>query len=134
MAMRITRHPGSAAVRGFTLIELMVVLTVIALLVALASPRYVESVDRAKEAALRENLQQMRIAIDKFYADRARYPASLEELVEQRYLRRVPLDPVTERADAWVKVNPADGGAVGVANVRSGAPGRALDGTAYASW
>lgn len=126
------RLPGRAP--GFSLIELMVVLAVIALLVTLASPRYVNSVDRAKEAALRENLQQMRIAIDKFYADRARYPVSLEELVEQRYLRRVPIDPIIERPDAWVNVSATGNGAAGVSDVRSGATGRGLDGSAYATW
>lgn len=119
---------------GFTLIELMVVMTVIALLVSIAAPRYFDSVDRGREAALKENLQQMRAAIDRFHADRNRYPSSIEELVEQRYLRRVPVDPMTDRSDGWIKIAAKDAPSAGIVDVRSGAPGRAADGTSYASW
>lgn len=119
---------------GFTLIELMVVLAIVALLVMLAAPRYMGSVDRARESALKENLFQMRAAIDKFYADRSRYPTDLRELVEQRYLRSIPPDPLTDRSDTWVAVTVKEQAGGGISNVRSGASGRALDGSQYASW
>ena len=121
--------------RGFTLMELMVVMAIIASLMTLALPRYFNSVERSREAVLRQDLSIMRDAIDKFYADRGRYPATLEELAERRYLRRVPVDPVTESATTWVVVAPPDGELrEGVYDVRSGAPGQSLDGEAYESW
>lgn len=119
---------------AFTLIEMLVVLAVLGLLLAIAAPRYVEHVDRARESVLRQNLAGLRDAIDKFYADRARYPADLQELVQQRYLRRVPLDPVTDRTDSWVLVPPTGQRAGAVMDVRSSAAGTAHDGTAYATW
>lgn len=119
--------------RGFTLIELLVVMAALGLLLALTAPRYVEHVDRAREAVLRQNLASLRESIDKFYADRARYPASLDELVVQRYLRQLPLDPVTDRQDSWV-LSPPPGQEAGVADVHSGAAGHARDGSPYAKW
>lgn len=118
---------------GFTLIELLVVMAALGLLLSIAAPRYVEHVDRAREVVLKQNLAAMRDAIDKFHADRARYPKDLQELVQQRYLRHVPLDPMTDRSDAWVLLAPAGQQGV-VADVRSAAPGQAKDGTSYASW
>jgi general secretion pathway protein G len=119
--------------RGFTLIELLVVMAALGLLLSIAAPRYVEHVDRAREVVLRQNLAGVRDAIDKFHADRARYPKDLQELVQQRYLRQVPLDPVTDRSDSWVLVAPP-GQQGGVFDLRSGAPGQARDGSPYASW
>ncbi len=119
---------------GFTLIELLVVMAVIGLLLSLAAPRYFGSVDLAREAALRQDLAVMRDAIDKHFADTGRYPASLDELATRRYLRRVPVDPITERADSWVIVPPADGTLGAVYDVASGASGTARDGSAYAGW
>lgn len=123
---------GGRSASGFTIIELLVVMTVIALLLTIAAPRYLASVDRAREATLRENLYVMRDAIDKFHADKRAYPASLQELVAQRYLRAIPLDPTTESATTWIVVTAK--GQQGVADVRSGGSGRAADGTDYASW
>lgn len=121
--------------RGFTLMELMVVMAIIASLMTLALPRYFNSVERSREAVLRQDLSIMRDAIDKFFADRGRYPATLDELAERRYLRKVPVDPVTESATTWVVVPPPDGEVrEGVYDVRSGAPGQSLDGEAYESW
>ena len=119
---------------GFTLIELMVVLALVALLASIAAPRYFHSVDRAKEAVLRDSLRTMRGAIDQYYADHARYPDSLEALATRRYLRAVPLDPLTGRSDTWVvRTPPADADVQeGVYDVGSGAPGAASDGTPYA--
>jgi general secretion pathway protein G len=121
--------------RGFTLMELMVVMAIVASLLTLAMPRYFHSVDRSKDAVLRQDLAVMRDAIDKFFADRGRYPTTLEELAEKRYLRKLPADPITESSGTWVVIAPPDAdAAVGVYDVRSGAPGRSLDGEAYESW
>jgi general secretion pathway protein G len=119
--------------RGFTLIELLVVMAVLGLLLALAAPRYYEHVDRAREAVLKNNLAVMRQAVDRFRGDRGRYPEELADLVRQRYIREVPLDPMTERTDSWVIVAPP-GQPKGVLDVRSAASGRSRDGSAYAAW
>lgn len=120
--------------RGFTLVELMVVMAIVALLLALALPRYFGHLERARETVLRQDLAVMRDAIDKFHGDRGRYPNSLDELTEARYLRTLPVDPLTERADTWHTLAP-DGEAAGaVYDVKSGAPGTARDGSAYADW
>lgn len=120
--------------RGFTLIELLVVLTIIALLLTIAVPRYFGSVDRAKEAVLHENLATLRDSLDKFYADTGKYPAVLDDLVAQRYLRRIPVDPITDSASTWVAVPPDDPKKGGVYDVKSGAHGKARDGTSYGEW
>jgi len=119
--------------RGFTLIELLVVMAALGLLLAITVPRYTEHVDRAREVVLRQNLAAVRESIDKFYADRGRYPAALQELVQSRYLRQIPLDPVSDRSDTWVLIPPT-GTSTGVFDLRSGAPGTARDGSPYASW
>lgn len=121
-------------VRGFTLIELLVVLAAVALLLGIAAPRYFEHLDRARETVLRQNLAVMRDALDKFNADRGRYPQELAELARERYLREVPRDPITERADTWSVISPPDGRAGAVFDVRSGAAGRGRDGSPYAEW
>lgn len=120
--------------QGFTLVELLVVLAIIAVLLSLAAPRYSGSVDRAKEAVLRENLSSLRDALDKHFSDTGRYPAKLDELVTKRYLRRIPLDPVTDSPSTWVLVPPADPDKGGIADVRSGAQDKARDGTWYKDW
>ena len=108
---------------GFTLVELMVVLTIIALLLSVVVPDYIGRMKRAEEAVLQENLAAMRDALDKHYADAGRYPASLEELVAKRYLRAIPRDPFTQSADTWVAVPPADPKRGGVFDVHSAAKG-----------
>ncbi|MDP2369380.1 prepilin-type N-terminal cleavage/methylation domain-containing protein [Rhodoferax sp.] len=120
--------------RGFTLIELLVVLTVLAVLAGLIAPRYLDRLDDARETVLRQNIVGLRTALDQFYRDKARYPSTLDELVAERYIRAVPLDPLTDRFDTWVLIAPKDAGNQGVFDVKSGAIGRARDGTAYASW
>ena len=117
--------------RGFTLIELLVVLAIIATLLMLAVPRYFSSHDKAKEAVLKENLYQMRDAIGKYYADKGKYPESVDALATEKYLRKVPIDPITENAATWLVVPPEDPQKNGVFDVRSGAQGKASDGTAY---
>jgi general secretion pathway protein G len=119
---------------GFTLIELLVTLSIVALLVALAVPRYFGRVEMAKEVALRENLHQMRDALDKFYGDNARYPEALQDLVTQKYLRRIPTDPITDSDKSWITIPPTDLKKGGVFDVKSGASGNAKDGTPYRSW
>jgi general secretion pathway protein G len=119
---------------GFTLIELLVVMAVVATLLALVAPRYFSNVDRAKETVLRTNLVQIRDAIGRYNADKARYPADLETLVRERYLREMPIDPVADSTEMWVLVPPEDPKLGGVFDVRSGAPGEASDGTSFANW
>jgi len=120
--------------RGFTLIELMVVMTVIALLISIAVPRYFNSVEQAKEATLKQSLGVMRVAIDKFYVDNERYPESINELVTKKYIRAVPVDPITESAETWVTQSPSLDTTGAVFDIKSGATGTAKDGTAYAEW
>jgi general secretion pathway protein G len=120
--------------RGFTLIELLVVMAIIATLLSIAVPRYYGSVKRAEEATLKQNLALMRDAIDKHYADTGRYPDALEELATKRYLRSVPLDPVTGANDTWVPAPPPEPETGRVYDVRSGSLERALDGSAFNTW
>jgi general secretion pathway protein G len=133
MVSRASRPPGAG---GFTLIELLVVMAIISLLVAIVLPRYFGSLERAREAALREDLATMRDAIDKYYADHGRYPDALAELASARYLRAIPVDPITDNAASWTVAPPppdsADAGQV--YDVHSGAPGNGRDGTPFASW
>ena len=108
---------------GFTLVELMVVLTIIALLLSLVVPDYVGRMRRAEEAVLKENLMVMRDALDKHYADAGKYPASLDELVSKRYLRAVPSDPFTNSTGTWIAVPPSDPKKGGIYDVHSAAKG-----------
>lgn len=119
---------------GFTLIELLVVLAIVATLLTLTLPRYFTSVDRSKETVLKENLYITRDAIGKYYADKGKYPESLESLVTDKYLRRLPLDPVTDSTTTWVVVPPDDPKKGGVYDIKSGAQGKASDGTTYSEW
>lgn len=120
--------------RGFTIIELLVVLAALALLLSIAAPRYMAQLDRARETTLRHNLKALREGLEQFAADRGQRPASLQELVSARYLREVPMDPMTERRDTWVLLQAGPGQPGGIADVHSGAPGRATDGSPYAAW
>ncbi|MBY0572795.1 MAG: type II secretion system GspH family protein [Undibacterium sp.] len=118
---------------GFTLIELLVVLAIVALLTTITLPRYFQSIDKGKEAVLAENLRITRECIDKFVGDTGRYPESLEELVEKKYLKQVPIDPITESATTWLLVAPDEGKAGMVFDLHSGAPGNKSDGTPFSA-
>jgi general secretion pathway protein G len=124
-----TLSPG-----GFTLIELLVVLAIVAVLLTIALPRYFGQVDAAKEAVLLENLRTTRDVIGKFYGDTGRYPESLQELVDKRYLGGVPVDPITESKETWL-IEPAPAGYKGaVYELRSGAQGIGRNGVPYDQW
>ena len=124
------RHPKdicrktSSRTCGFTLIELLIVFAIIALLLTLAVPRYFHSIDTARETILVKNLSTTRESIDKFYQDNGRYPDSLNELIDKKYLRGLPIDPITNSTTSWVVVPPSDGGAGGVYDLRSSAVGQ----------
>ncbi|WP_297325863.1 prepilin-type N-terminal cleavage/methylation domain-containing protein [Nitrosomonas sp.] len=120
--------------KGFTLIELLVVMAIIATLLSIVAPRYFSSLDKAKEAVLRQDLGIMRNAIDQFYSDFGKYPLDLEELVDKRYLRSIPVDPFTESKETWIAVPPKNLTEAGVYDVHSGYSGRAADGSFYEEW
>ena len=124
---------------GFTLIELLIVIALISILATMGVVQYRNSVQSAKEATLRTDLFRMRDAIDQYYADKAKYPASLDALVSDGYMRAIPQDPITKSADTWqtVPAEPEPGntsGDPGIYNIKSGAPGTGLDGTSYSDW
>ncbi|MBI5279839.1 MAG: type II secretion system protein [Burkholderiales bacterium] len=119
---------------GFTLIELLVVLAIVSTLLLMVTPRYLQRLETSKEAVLRENLRTVRDVIDRFYADTGRYPESLDELVERKYLRALPADPVTESQATWRTVPVPEGYKGAVYDIRSGAAGKGLDGRSYADW
>ena len=121
---------------GFTFVEVMIVLVVIGILVTLATPSFTTSVHRAREAALRENLFVLRDVIDQHYADNGTYPPALEALVEKRYLRKIPKDPITGSESTWTLVPDTDehGVEVGIFDVKSGSDQAAMDGTVYNAW
>jgi len=126
---------GKAMKHGFTLIEMLVVLAILAMLLTIVSPKFMHMLQRAKETSLRHDLLTMRDAIDKFYSDKNRYPETLDELVERQYLKAIPPDPVTERADTWVITLPPNIDEQGsVFDVHSGSARLAEDGTPYALW
>lgn len=120
---------------GFTLIEILVVLAIIATLLSLVTPRYFSTVDRSKETVLRHDLNVVRDAIDKFYSDNNRFPNTLADLVQRKYIRNVPVDPITESRITWIFTPPPDIYIKGlIADIHSGSAALASDGTPYASW
>lgn len=120
--------------QGFTLIELLAVMVIIALLLTIAAPKYFGSVDRSRDAILRQDLATMREALDKYYGDTGQYPDTLEDLTNKKYLRSIPRDPVTESDSTWLIVAPTNDAKGAVYDIKSGAEGNGADGTAYADW
>jgi len=119
---------------AFTLVELLVVLAIVALLLTIGVPRYFRHVEVSREQVLRANLAVLRHVLDKYYEDHGVYPDNLDVLVEKRYMRSVPLDPLTGKRDTWVIVAPDDPAKGGVLDLHSGAAGAGLDGSEYAQW
>ena len=119
---------------GFTLLELLVVMAIIATLLTVAVPRYFRSLERSKEAVLRQDITSMRESIDKFYGDTGAYPESLAALVEKHYLWAIPVDPIAKSAERWIVVHAEEGEDNGVKDVHSGAEGAGEDGVPYATW
>lgn len=125
--------------QGFTLVELLIVISLISILAAMGLVQYRNSVQSARESVLKTDLFRMRDAIDQYYADKGKYPSSLDSLVSDGYMRRIPEDPISKSADTWV-TEPAEpdpnnpSAEPGVYNVKSGAQGTALDGSSYSDW
>ncbi|WP_181376288.1 type II secretion system protein [Novimethylophilus kurashikiensis] len=120
--------------KGFTLIEMLVVMAIIGTLLALVAPRYFKSMEHARETALKHDLAVTREAIGRFYSDLNHYPQSLDELVQRRYLKTIPIDPITGSSETWIITQPPDQAQSGVYDISSGAEGVASDGTEFKSW
>jgi general secretion pathway protein G len=127
--------------KGFTLIELIIVFTLIGILVGLGIPQYKYAVKKANEAALKENLFQMRTLLQQYYTDKHKYPISLQTLVDEKYLLKIPLDPITKSTETWIEIQETlleddllEGVIPGTADVRSGSYKKAIDGTIYNTW
>lgn len=120
--------------KGFTIIELLIVITIIGILLTIAQPTYKSSVKRAKETVLKENLFAMRSAIDQYYADNGSYPMTLDDLVQKGYLRSIPKDPITNSNTTWIIVPPPDPEESGVYDIKSGSNEISLSGTPYSDW
>lgn len=137
LAMQFTNH-ASRRQRGFSLMELVIVMTILAILAAIALPMYNTNVRRAKEVVLQQDLEAMRRAIDSYTIDKQKAPQSLQEIVTAGYLRRIPVDPLTKTSDAWITENEdqpfTPDVPVGIKNVRSGAEGADSENKAYAEY
>lgn len=120
--------------RGFTLLELLVVMAIIATLLTIAVPRYFRSLERSKEAVLKQDIAALRECIDKFYGDTGKYPETLAALVEKHYLRAIPVDPIAKSAEKWIAVHAEDPEDTGVKDVHSGAEGAGENGIPYVAW
>jgi general secretion pathway protein G len=139
MEMGMRNRKAAAGERGFTLIELVIVMTIIAILTTIAIPRFTLAVRKAKEAVLKEDLHTMRSAIDSYTVDKEKAPQGLDDLVQAGYLKKIPVDPMTSSSDTWMTdqsdtlsdINETDGG---IDDVHSGAQGVSSEGTSYNTW
>ena len=124
--------------KGYTLLELMLVVAIVGILVSLAIPNFQQSAMKAKETALKQNLFTMRAVLDQYYADRGDYPDNLEVLVEAKYLRAIPMDPLTKSSTTWIEIygeqEGGDDSSAGVYDIKSGNDDVARDGTPYKDW
>ena len=124
--------------KGYTLLELMIVVAIVGILVSLAIPSFQQSAMKAKETALKQNLFTMRAVLDQYYADRGDYPDSLESLVEAKYIRAIPMDPLTKSATTWIEIyeeqEEGNDSPAGVYDIKSGSEELARDGTPYKDW
>ena len=133
------KHGKTGSQQGFTLLELMIVMIIIGVLAAIAVPAYLQSVRKAKEAVLKEDLHTMRSAIDSYTVDKEKAPQTLDDLVEAGYLKAIPKDPITSRTDTWVPAQEdmmmsIDQTQSGIDDVHSGAQETSTEGTAYSTW
>jgi general secretion pathway protein G len=119
---------------GFTLVELLVVLSILALLLTLAVPKYFTSIEKAKNATLKQDLNTLRESLDKYYADNGQYPKTLDDLVEHKYIRKLPVDPITEKNNTWIFTPPEPPLEGDIYDIHSGSKGMAKDGTRYEDW
>jgi general secretion pathway protein G len=127
-------EPPARQALGFTLIELLVVMSIIAVLLTIAVPRYFRTLERSRETVLRQDLSVMREAIDKHFGDYGQYPDSLAALVERKYIRAVPVEPITKSAEGWQVAVSEDADHPGIRDVHSLAAGNGSDGTPYKDW
>lgn len=137
----MNKNTSSGEKKGFTLIEISIVFTLIGILVGLGLPQYKYAAKRAREAVLKEDLFQMRKLIDQYFTDKGKYPASLQTLVEDGYLRSIPIDPMTKSSETWAEIReiPTEESLIfgiefGIVDVRSGSDAKAIDGTTYNTW
>ena len=135
----VLRYSPVGRQRGFTLVELLIVISLISILAAMGLVQNRNSVTSTKEGVLKTDLFRMRDAIDQYYADKGKYPSSLDSLVTDGYMRKIPEDPITKSSDSWTtepaEPDPTNPSAEpGIYNVKSGAPGTSLDGSSYSEW